>query len=119
MNGEIADLLKLSEDDLFARLGETTTKGAGYQEIVERGKALFSNTVRNVSQRLCEDSRTKELYERRNEITIVDYIAALADIISGYLAGISPFVLAVLIVKNKLETVCAPYWKPGENGTSI
>lgn len=119
MNSEISDLLKLSDDDLFARLGETTTKGAGFQEIVERGKALFHNTVKNLSQRLCEDSRTKELHLRRNEITKVDYISALADIVSGYLAGVSPFVFAVLIVKNNLETVCAPYWKTREDGTPI
>ena len=119
MNKEINDLLELSDEELFARLGESGGKGAMLPELVERGKSIFENTIDNIGEKLCKDPRTKALHGRRDKITMVDYVAGLADIVTGFVAGITPNVLALLIIKNNLDRICGKYWKESTCDKSI
>jgi hypothetical protein len=119
MTEEVDSLLDLSEDELYARLGQSTGKGAMLPELVERGKSLFANTMKNIAEKLCNDPRTIALHDRRDEITLADYVAGLADIVTGFVAGITPNVLALLIVKNNLDKICGTFWKEGSGGKTV
>lgn len=103
--------LQLPQNVLFEELGKTATKGAYSEDLKRKGKDIFETLKGRLVNEICTSSTVINAYKSINSNEVVPVVAALIDVLSGYLVGISPVTFCVLIVKEGIPKLCKSYWK--------
>jgi hypothetical protein len=108
---EIAHLQRLSDDDLMLILSDAALPrviGAAEptaDEKIRRGKSFFADQRPELRDKLCKSSFASQFqgdsYDR------IELYAAVIDSISGMFTGVAVAVVAVLIVREGLKSLCA------------
>jgi hypothetical protein len=105
---EIAQLMSMSDDDLFAALADSTTSGVSPLDLKRRvviGKAIFRDWLEANRAKLC-DTRRQFLQNDENEIGVRD-IAFLIDAFEAATDHHPPLATCVVLAaKYGLDRVC-------------
>lgn len=104
-------MLEDSEATLLASLAGDTFKHASPSDLVKRGAEIMLNLRTRLAPIICADSRIRNLHKAAKEEGTITVIVAVMDCIAGYITGISPLTVAVLIFRQGLDSLCCDKWK--------
>lgn len=113
----IETLLSMDIDSLYELLGdELTPSGAGIfepskKQLITKGRLWIENNLEKIADKLCKDEDIRELFNNEDKIDKVQYISALVDLLGAFTIGISPVLLAVILLKYNISKVCEECWK--------
>jgi hypothetical protein len=108
---DIKAKLLLSDEDLFAEVGQSLGKGATFTDAIKRGRQVFENLKRELKERVCSNSKVIACYKGSKEDS-VQAVAAIIDAIAGALHGIPPATIAILLYRTGLTKYCGTGWPP-------
>ncbi len=108
-------LSRLSERELYEELGLQLSGQAilpiSRERLVEEARHWFREQKDRLRPAVCGDSKIRELMcDRSNSRRRVLLILAVADVIAGFFTGVSPFVVAALLVREGLSSFCRDIW---------
>lgn len=105
---EIEIQSSLETELLLRMLGASRSTGAS-PATARDGKAILANARRTLRQRICVDERVKaECAAAGNPKVLL--AAAIVDCIAGAVTGVSPITVAVLLVREGLDSLCKDIW---------
>jgi hypothetical protein len=113
---DIEAKLLLSDEDLFAEVGQSLGKGATFTDAIKRGRQVFENLKRELRKKVCSNSKVISCFKGSKEDS-VQVVAAIIDAIAGALHGIPPATIAILLYRTGLTKYCGGGWPP-ESGTT-
>lgn len=112
---DIERLLDQTEDDLYANIGRSQVRRGGLavaprsdEELVDDGKEWFAQQRTAIAERICGSHTVRVYLESDRVMNRIIIVASIADLISSIATGISGLSVAVLIIKEGLETLCSP-----------
>ena len=108
---DIKAKLLLSDEDLFAEVGQSLGKGATFTDAIKRGRQVFENLKRELREKVCSNSKVISCYKGSKEDS-VQAVAAIIDAIAGALHGIPPATIAILLYRTGLGKYCGTGWPP-------
>lgn len=110
---DFSDLIKMDEKALFLAVGEEL-RPAGFaldrrddKEKERDGRAWFERNTQALREKVCGDDRVKVILANEQAFGRVELVTAIADLISLIVTGVSPMLVAVIIVKRGLAEFCA------------
>lgn len=112
MEGCIDRLLTLSDEEIFIELGESLRpKGFAIDlrntdQIIEDAKLWLEQNINNLRESVCTNVEIKKYLADMKYLTVHELVAAIADLISGFVTGLTPFLIAIIIVRNGLNLFC-------------
>lgn len=106
----INDLLGLEKEELFKLIGEETAKNAGPTDWIERGKEIYLNLRDKLREKICTSEKVYNAWHEKSVENKHLVIAAIIDCISGFVIGLTPATVAVLLYKDGLPEYCAVIW---------
>jgi hypothetical protein len=110
LTADIERMLDTDVHDLYAELARPL-KGAGPRDLARRGAEIYQNLKAELRQIVCGSKTVVAFYDSKNASPdSVALIGAVADCISGYVTGISPVVVSVLLVREGLHLYCKDHW---------
>jgi hypothetical protein len=103
---DLIQLMQLTEDELFESLGKHLTARQAFplskSQMVERGKQWFTAKLVLFRTHICPKV-PQILAQDSDEKTV---ILSIADIIANSVIGVPPLMVAALIVKIGVKTLC-------------
>lgn len=109
---KIATLMKLSLDELYIQIGaEYIGLGAmprSLKDLAQIGKLWLESKKSELIEILCNNEQLNSLLKsepKRLKDRIV-LVAAVADLLSSIITGVSPITVSVLLIKAGLEDLC-------------
>ncbi|MBI1746125.1 MAG: hypothetical protein HYR55_06010 [Acidobacteria bacterium] len=111
---EIERKLAASREELILDLGQTVTKGAIRPDARRKGLEIYENLRGKLQAAICTNQQLRALHDTVGDGKKALLVAALADLVSGLVVGISPITVAVLMVKDGLEVYCRKLWENGD-----
>mgnify|MGYP006302558421 FL=1 len=106
----IDDLLAMETADLLKLIGEESAKNAGPTDWIERGREIYLNLKEKLRETICKSEKVRNAWlENQVENTHI-IISAIIDCISGFVIGITPATVAVLLYKDGLPEYCSAFW---------
>jgi hypothetical protein len=109
-NDEIAYLLKKDPDQLFEMLGMESGKFAAPTDLIARGKEIYENLKQKLRSVICDSETIYHNWLERPVDSKHFIISQLIDCISGYVVGVTPATVCVLLYKEGLPSFCADRW---------
>jgi len=106
---EIESQLSLDTKLLLQMLGESHSLGASVGTSRD-GSKILENAKRVLAEDICINKGVRAVYSTAENST-VQLVAAVLDCIAGYVTGISPITVSVLIVKQGVGKLCAEAWR--------
>lgn len=109
---EIRRLMDLNLDELREDLGRQIASNLklsmplSYNRLVELSNNWINEQRKNLASYICSDQEVRSLSGSPSTERRIMLASAIADLISSILVGISPITVAVLIVKEGIETFC-------------
>lgn len=112
MSQSLDQLIELEEEDLLEKLG---TELVGFQAVpltAKQLRQLAQNWFRANSQKISDQICTsKKIYSLANgSRKSKELVLAICDLIISIQFGVSPLLVAVLVVKVGLDKICQSYW---------
>jgi hypothetical protein len=111
---EISTKLQLLDKDLYADLGKSSNHQMSPSDAVRRGIALYKNIKNKIQPSICTNDTIKQHFNDDHEKVVL--ISSVADLVSGLFFEISPITVAVLLVKEGLNSYCAEFWTTAKKG---
>ncbi len=108
---EIETQLAMDTDLLLRMLGAEQALGAT-PGTSRDGRVILENAKRKLRDQICADTKVHTVH-KATENSRVLLVAAVLDCIAGAVTGVSPITIAVLLVKEGLETLCKEAWANG------
>ena len=110
-NADIAELLIKPEAELFAMLGEELSEAAATPSAGEAeslGRSWWQRRRQAIASVVCANRHIRELASAPPDRLDRAMLAALvADAILGAVTDVSPLVVAVIVVRGGIRTLCA------------
>lgn len=106
---EIESQLSLETELLLRKLGSESAIGS-VPGTARDGKAILENAKRKLRDKLCADDRVRNTYSASDSSRVL-LVAAVLDCVGGAITGVSPLTVAVLLVREGIETVCKDVWR--------
>jgi len=107
---KIQRYLVLDEDELYSlippHLSEHDRTLFAPMGMIDAGKAFFEKIHGDLKKAVCKefDWPSKRNNAKFNDTVIL--VAAIGDAITGYIGAVPSFIIAVLLVKRGLDTLC-------------
>lgn len=105
-------LMELGEEALLQELGREIVHFQGSpltsKQLESIAKRWLQGKREFISEKICSSNQIKELVN--TEGYSKELILAICDLIISIQFGISPLLVAVLIVKGGLNKICETYW---------
>lgn len=109
---EIETKLDWTTDQLETDIGRSASKAAILPDYIMKGREIYTAVTDNLQDAICSDQDIISAY--RATTTHEDkvlLISAIVDCISGYITGISPATVAVLLFKQGIGGYCKDRWE--------
>lgn len=112
MSIKAEDLLDLPPNELYATLGREL-EGESLSafplpagEFIRRGKEWYSQRRNQFVRAVCSSAHIRRLLQDKRSVDRVMLTSAIADLISSVCFGVSPVVVAVLLIREGVESLC-------------
>jgi len=110
---KIQKLLKLPEDELLVLIGNELDSSVhavppSINSLIQAANEWLDNQWSTFQKAICNDKRIRQ-QSRNSDNTLL--VAAVADLLASVITNVSPFTVAVLLVKKGIDTLCASDWK--------
>ena len=109
----IEQQLEATLDELYAALGEEVS-GPGIAGSSKNnqllGRKWLNKKRAQLSAILCNNSSLRSLCNDSKKETRVILVASVIDLIASLITGVSPTTVAVILVKEGLNTLCEEAW---------
>ena len=106
----IEDLLAMETADLLKLIGEESAKNAGPTDWIERGREIYINLKEKLREKICTSEKIRNAWMENKVQNKHTIISAIIDCISGFVIGITPATVAVLLYKDGLPEYCSVFW---------
>lgn len=112
-HGDIPMLLERSTDDLLADLGKDLAVAAGYfapmhpRRYIESAREWLLDRRSDLRAAICPSEVVRQWLQNPRGYAKAQLAAAVADLLVGYCGGVSPATVAVLLVKEGIDNLCA------------
>lgn len=106
---EIKSQLSLDTNLLLEILGSSSSHGAT-PGTSRDGRAILENAKRNLKSRICSDEAVRKAYSA-SDSSKFQLVAALVDCIVGFVHGVSPITVSVLLVREGVGSLCEGIWE--------
>jgi hypothetical protein len=113
---DIEALINAPEDRLLAQLGQARGRGAVGKDAIEQGREIYGNLRNAVKGAICKSDRVRAAHVGAKASVSPILLAAVADVIAGYLTGISAASFVVLLLREGIGEYCAEEWSTKEAG---
>ena len=107
----VEETLDLTVEELYEKIGQEMSVGVGLGEVEpeeyeNRGRRWLNKYRQKLQETICKSQVAKvTLYKNRTwDQTLL--IAAIADLLASLSLGVSPVVVAALLVKEGLSQLC-------------
>ena len=110
-NIELLKLVSQEEDSLFEMIGASLSQEEigllpkSRKSLIRIGKNWWENNKVKILSLICKNRASLRLDEAFNKDE-VQLILAIADLIAGFIIGVSPFVVASLVIKLGIDRIC-------------
>lgn len=96
------ELLLKKEDELFERIGKALSEDdeRSINDLSEKGRIWFEKYKKRLANRICSE------YEKLKNKDHVDAAIDIAAIISDSFTGVPTLIIAVIILKTGLKSLC-------------
>lgn len=112
---EIKKLLKLDKNELYARLGHELIGPnnilTNIKENEKLGESWFIRNKEKLKSKVCNNQVVLSAFKLKQNQTELQIALAILDLISNLIIGVSPVTVAVLIVKEGLNSFCKKEWE--------
>lgn len=110
MDDEIKAKLLMSDDDLFAEVGQSLGKGATFTDALKRGRQVVDNLGRQLKTSVCSNTKVIACFKASDS----DEVKLIAAIITalGVLHAVPPVNVAILLFRTGLKKYCGHNWPP-------
>ncbi len=115
---ELAELTGASDSDLLANIGRIRGRGAMGKDPIEQGREIFLNLRKKIRLAVCQNRALRAAYHGVESGSSPLVIAALADLIAGYLNGIAAASFCILLIREGIPDYCAEIWNDPHEGKS-
>lgn len=113
---EMSRLLSLSQDELLEEIGEELIRKRlrarleprKTETAMQRGQEWFEANIGHLERAVCFEPAVRRMVENPSDNQVL--VAALLDLISSIVVGVSPVTVAVLLVKRGVHTLCRDSW---------
>jgi hypothetical protein len=113
MKRSLDALMELDEEALLQELGREIVHFLGApltpKQLESIAKKWLQGKTEFISEKVCTSDKVYELIN--NEGYSKELILAICDLIMSIQFGISPLLVAVLIVKGGIKKICEAYWR--------
>ncbi|MFK0276095.1 hypothetical protein ACIQUG_20610 [Ensifer sp. NPDC090286] len=106
----ITRLLEADREELLREIGASTGKFAGPTDLVARGREIYENIRSKLRDKICRSPTVFRIWSENQTETKHLVIAAITDCIAGFILGLSPATVAVLLYKDGLPDFCKAEW---------
>jgi hypothetical protein len=110
----IALFLVLSEDDLYAQLGQANWLAAAppssRSDLLSRGKELVAERKRELQKSVCDNAAIRELADGGDNYQIAIAVFGVVLTSFAHITTASAAILAALISKKGIRWLCNPVW---------
>ena len=109
---KISDLLDATLNDLYAKLGrELQPPSLGMEpasdaQNADEGRSWLQRNRLDLETRICKSTVVTVFLESKKVGDRVMLAAAIADLIASFVSGVAATTVAVLLVKEGLDTLC-------------
>ena len=97
---DVNELLQKNEEELFLLIGEALPKIRGKKNLIERGKEWFKNNKNFLATLICPK------YQTLKSKSLAEAAVEIAAIIGDAFTGIPALIIAVIILKTGLKSIC-------------
>lgn len=118
MSKEIEDLIDLPEDELMLLIGEEL-KPRGFaldqrddDQKKKDGQSWFERNRKRIQNEVCASDVAQSVIADGRAFSRVELVAAVVDAISLVVTGVTPALIAVVVVRRGLIEFCAD-WSAG------
>jgi len=117
----IRAMLEMSLDDLYAEVGREYASAQGQllpkppHRYVQIAKAWLSERREQLRAEICGSERVRKMLREPRGYDRVLLASAVTDLVAGIVTGVAPATVAVLLVKEGVETLCAAAGEPHEH----
>ena len=101
---EIEIQLSMDTDLLLRMIGSSSSVGST-PATHRDGAVILKNTKRILKERICSDETILSIYNAQED-SKSQLSTAIVDCIAEFVTGVSPITIAVLIVKDGLDSLC-------------
>jgi hypothetical protein len=113
MERSLDALMELDEEALLQELGREVVHFSGApltpKQLESIAQKWLQGKTEFITERVCKSNRVYKLIN--NEGYSKELVFAVCDLIVSIQFGISPLLVAVLIVKGGLNKICETYWR--------
>ena len=107
----IEELINLEIEELYLDIGQELVSDAikpiSNRFLIDVAKRWVSENQQKIKTAICENQRVNDLQEQiEDKEKRILLVTSIADLISGFCTGISPFTVSVIIVKEGLKQFC-------------
>lgn len=114
---DLEALMNAPEDRLLSQIGQARGRGAIGKDAVEQGREIYANLRTAVKGAICRSDRVRAAHIQTKTSISPVLLAAVADVITGYLSGISAASFCVLLLREGIGEYCADHWSGTETST--
>lgn len=111
---DIAALMDAPDDRLLSNIGQARGRGAIGKDAIEQGREIYANLRNAVRGAICKSERVRAAHTASKTSISPVLFAAVADVIAGYLTGVSAASFCVLLLREGIGEYCAAEWTPKE-----
>lgn len=112
---KIEYFLQVPEEDMYRIIG-SELKPFGFsldnrndQEKEEDGRRWYSENKTYIQKNICGSEIVKGIISSKDKFNKIELISAIIDLISLLKTGITPALIATIIVRNGLKEFCGNY----------
>jgi hypothetical protein len=110
----LRSFLVLSEDDLYAQLGQANWLAAAppssRSDLLSRGKELVAERKRELQKSVCDNAAIRELADGGDNYQIAIAVFGVVLTSFAHITTASAAILAALISKKGIRWLCNPVW---------
>lgn len=107
---DLAALLDAPDDRLLSNIGQARGRGAVGKDAVEQGREIYANLRNAVKGTICRSDKVRAAHIKTKTSISPVLLAAVADVVAGYLTGISAASFCVLLLREGIGEYCSDYW---------
>lgn len=105
------DKFNLDIEDLLLEIGTDisgkTLLPKNPSELIKIADIWYKKTTTKIAPIVCNNERIKKIQDTKSDTNQnVLLAAAIADLITGVITGVSPITVAVLVIKKGLNSIC-------------
>jgi hypothetical protein len=112
---DLDQLLNLDTQSLLEQLGTYDAKGATARDRARKGQEILRNATAHVRNTICTNPDIRELHAKYSSSRPVLIVAAIIDLIAPIFIKTSPALIAVLLFKEGLSSLCDVQWRAKED----